>query len=774
MTSFKFAVLGTMLALAWPGMAQSTGDITQSQLQQLLQQQTGANQQQTVNIPGSNSGMPNIPGLIPGRVTSPNISNMQPELTGTQAEQTGAQLEYQQRLALMQLAPEPDLEFQQFVAAAIGAKLPIFGHNLFESAPSTFAPLDRVQVTPDYLIAPGDELVVRAWGQIDVNWRATVDRSGEIYIPKIGTINVAGVRYADLHDVLQSQIGKVFKNFELSVSMGRLRSIQVFVIGQARRPGSYTVSSLSSLVDALFASGGPSNRGSMRTIYLKRDLKTISTFDIYDLLTNGDKSHDVPLLPGDVIYIPPVGPLVALAGSVNTPAIYELKGHETLADAVRASGGLSNTAAGQHVVVERIENRQVRVTDDFLLTKDGFSRELHDGDVVRFLHVSPKFDNTVTLRGNVAVPGLYPWHENMRVRDLIPSRDALVTEDYWSRQNQLSVPAQMSESHVNQEALKNDVSRLSTEINWDYAVIQRLDTSDLSPHLLPFNLGKAIEGDEAANLPLQPNDVVTIFSRTDIQVPLAKQSKFVHLEGEVARAGIYQVQPGETLRQLLERTGGFTPQAYLYGAEFTRESTRVAQQLRLDEYIANLDQSIRQGATTLAAAGQTPTAAAERAASESTVNRLRALRATGRIVLEVKPNEGGAAAVPDLALEDGDRFIVPFKPATVNVIGAVYNSNAFLYRRGATVGDYLRLAGGPTRAGDKGREFVIRADGSTVSRQQHNRFMSHDFLALRLMPGDTVVVPQRLPRGAGLTILRDYTSILSQFGIAAAGIGTII
>src|SRR5258708_11684847 len=170
----------------------------------------------------------------------------------------------------IELPPEPDIEFQEFVASSLGYKLPIFGQTLFHNVPSTFAPLDQVPVTPDYLVGPGDELLLRGWGQIDiVNYRATVDRTGSIYVPKVGVISVAGLRYDQLNGYLKSEISRVFKNFELNVTMGHLRSIQIFVVGQVRRPGSYTVSSLSTLINALFVSGGPSKRGSMRQIILK-------------------------------------------------------------------------------------------------------------------------------------------------------------------------------------------------------------------------------------------------------------------------------------------------------------------------------------------------------------------------------------------------------------------------------------------------------------------------------------------------------------------------
>jgi protein involved in polysaccharide export with SLBB domain len=215
-----------------------------------------------------------------------------------------------------QPAREEQTEFQRFVYSSTGQRLPVYGRNLFENVPGTFAPLDRVPVPADYVVGPGDELLIRAWGQIDLDARVVVDRNGQIYLPRVGGVNVAGLKYEQVNPYLKTSIGRIFKNFDLNVNLGQLRSIQVFVVGQAKHPGTYTVSSLSTLVNALFASGGPDATGSMRHIQLKRKNEVISQFDLYDLLLNGDKSKDVALLPGDVIYIPPVGQLVAIAGSV--------------------------------------------------------------------------------------------------------------------------------------------------------------------------------------------------------------------------------------------------------------------------------------------------------------------------------------------------------------------------------------------------------------------------------------------------------------------------
>jgi protein involved in polysaccharide export with SLBB domain len=456
----------------------------------------------------------------------------------------------------------PVTEFQEFVASSLGRKLPIYGHSLFDRVPTTFAPVDRIPVTDDYVIGPGDEVLIRAWGQIDLDGKLVVDREGEVFLPKVGALAVAGLKYQQLPEFFRTAIGRVFRNFDLTVSLGQLRSIQVFVVGQARHPGNYTVSSLSTLVNALFASGGPSASGSMRRIQLKRNNLVVTEFDFYDLLLRGDKSKDARLLPGDVIYIPPTGPSIAIAGSVNVPAIYELRDGMTLAGAVEMAGGLATTADGQKAVVERIENHGTRRVEEFPLDQQGWVRPLKDGDVIRIFCLSPRFQNAVTLRGNVAHPGRVEWHGGMRLRDLIPNQEALITRAYWSAAN-AGANADFPRSGMTPTA---DPTRTAPEINWDYAVIQRLNPQDLTPHLVPFNLGKLVlEGDEQNNLALEPGDTVIIFSQNDIAVPIEKRSTFLRLEGEFRTAGVFRAETGETLRHLVERVGSFTNNGNLIG-----------------------------------------------------------------------------------------------------------------------------------------------------------------------------------------------------------------
>ncbi|MDB5904235.1 MAG: polysaccharide export protein [Betaproteobacteria bacterium] len=723
-------------------------------------------------------------------------------------------------------APAERNDFESFVLQSLGRELPMFGYNLFQGVPTTFAPLESVPVTSDYVIGPGDEILLRAWGAVDIDYRAVVDRNGSISIPRIGSVAVSGIRYQDLQPLLKNAIGRVFRNFDLNVTMGQLRSMQILVVGHAMRPGTYTVSSLSTLVNALFASGGPTVKGSLRGIQLKRRDKLVTEFDVYDLLLRGDKSKDVSLLPGDVIYIPPIGPLAAVAGSVNNPAIYELKGERSLAQLLELAGGLATTADGQKVSVERIVQRKSRTVEEFTLDQEGMAHAVRDGDLVTVLQLSPRFDNTVTVRGNVAVPARHPWRAGLRVRDVVPDKESLIVPDYWIKRNlivrpdvtgrqsyglrgelvpdlrqsgrdsmggdngrnaagddrqagaarpdgqrQRNAPGQERGDAAGQQ-LRTEIKQHLPEVNWDYAVIERLNRNDLTTQLIPFNLGRAIlEGDPQNNVVLEPGDVITVFSKVDIQVPVAKQTKFVRLEGEIATPGVYQVLPGETLRQLLVRVGGFTRNAYLYGSELTRESVRLQQQKRLSESLDRFAQEVERNAASQANKSLDPTdaprALAQAEAQRRLLERLRELRASGRIVLEMKP-DAQLQSVPEIALEDGDRFLVPARPSTVSVVGAVYNQNTFVHDQQKRLGEYLGQAGGATRDADSARVYVVRADGTVTARAQGGFFTT--FSGERLNPGDTVVVPETLDRFNWTRELKDWSQIFYQFALGVAGL----
>ncbi|MGC1782740.1 MAG: polysaccharide biosynthesis/export family protein [Acidobacteriaceae bacterium] len=785
----------------------------------------------------------------------------------------------------------PPTQFQGIVAGAVGAMLPVFGADLFSQRTAPFAPIDRTPVTSDYVIGPGDEILLRVWGQVNFNAHSTVDRAGDIYIPHVGNIEVAGLHFQQLDGYLKNQLGHVFRNFDLSVNMGQLRSIQIYVVGNAQRPGSYTVSSLSTLVNALFFSGGPSEQGSMRRIQLKRAGQVVTTFDLYNLLIDGDKSHDAPLLPGDVIFIPPVGPQVAIAGSVHVPAIYELKGTETAGQAIALAGGFDVMASRRDAQLDRTNSMGARQTVQLALDTMGMQTPLRDGDILRIPSMEQRFERTVTLRGNVANPGRYRWTPGMRILDLIPDQASLETRGYWQRRIAMGLPApeymplfspyvanlpsptsQPSATNANgpqtytlgtsvagtenqqtnqlaassgaaqpsgaaagapsggaaaagippsaaktggeqtvsqsgstselgnartsgvpelryyppgerfsegQFPIRNEILRIAPSIDWSYAAIERTNPHTLATSIVPFSLGQAVlDHNPAQNLGLQPGDIVTVFSTADIHVPQSQQVKYVSIQGEVVHAGIYSVGPHETLRDVIRRAGGLTPHAYLYGSEFLRESTQREQQARLDQYVNTLEQDIELASANAAGSIVNPTGASALGTSlqsqRDLIATLRKMRASGRIVLNLTPFSHGVDALPNLPLQDGDQFVVPVVPATVSVVGAVYDQNTFLYRRGEHVGDYLRFAGGSSRDADSRHEFVIRADGSVISKKTAGgTLFSGGFASKLSYPGDTVVVPDNVSKTTLLRNLTDYSSVLANFGVGIAAINLL-
>jgi protein involved in polysaccharide export with SLBB domain len=818
------------------------------------QAQCGQSGQGELGIPpAANSSLP----LTPDQLQAPGRNGRYVETAPNDRPMNGHYLP----LPLL-LPPEPLTEFQKFTASTTGQILPIFGADLFRRVPNTFAPLNETPVPANYGIGPGDEIRIRVWGQVNFQADVYVGRNGDIYLPQVGIVHVAGLPYSGLDAHLHSAIGRIYRNFNLTADLGQIRAIEVYVTGEARRPGMYTISSLSTLVDALFASGGPSIEGSLRHLQLRRGAAIVTDFDLYDLLVRGDKSKDVQLQSGDVLFIPPVGSQVAITGSVRNPAIYEVRGNETLKDLIEDAGGATAMASGGRVSIERIENHEDRVAMEVAYNVAGLATPLSNGDLIRVYSIVPKYSNTVTLRGNTANPGRFAWHPGMRLSDLIPDRESLITRNYWWRRAQLGLPApefepmegwrdrtqpigqypinvkmrpameQMQQSgasgqtgqqqgagNLNQPATEDQqdqdsynlarlrarqqagaaalaqqenntslaaqatpktlVALLAPDIDWNYAVIERQDPENLKTTLIPFDLGRLVlQHDASQNLALRPGDVVTVFSAGDIRLPLAEQTKLVTLEGEFVHAGVYSALPGETLRHLVERAGGVTPNAYLYGSDFTRNSTRLIQQTRIDEYVQSLGTRIQR--STLSLVSSPTSSAQDMAASNAIQNneqqllaRLGQVRATGRIVLNLKPDSSGVSSLPDLPLENGDKFVIPHVPATVNVIGAVYDQSSFLVEHGRRVDFYLKSAGGPNGQADTRHEFIIRADGEVVSRETVNGLWNDGFRNLRVNPGDTIVIPEKTFTPSVLKSVLNWSQVFSQLALGAAAINVL-
>ena len=402
-------------------------------------------------------------------------------------------------------------------AAATGAQAPADGLALTATPTPLQLALEALdynpQVPPDYVVQPGDEVMLTLWGSVDADLRLVVDRAGRIAVPRVGSIAVAGVKVSDLNEVMSRRVAQVFKNFQLSTSLGQLRGIRVFVAGYVTRPGSMTVGSLTTVVNALMRSGGPSAAGSFRNVQLRRGREVVTNVDLYDLLLKGDRSSDRVMQPDDVVFVGPVGPQVALIGSVNQPAIFEIKAGETINDLLQMAGGFATVADTTRLAIERLDER-----------------------------------NTARI-------------------------------------TQIEIP-------------------------------------------------------QGQSAPLRNGDVLRAFNSTSVALPIERQNKRVLVDGEVLRPGEFVLPPQSTVSDALRVAGGLTPAAYVFGTDFSRESVRIKQQENYERALRDLETEFAKATSTQRTSTADEAAAQSARATGTTrlIERLRAIKPTGRVVLQLPPD----------------------------------------------------------------------------------------------------------------------------------------
>lgn len=545
------------------------------------------------------------------------------------------------------LKPAPPSEFEAYVSGLAGTNIRRLGTELMLPNKDSSLIESNRQVPPDYVVGFGDEIQVTTWGSVDADLRLTVDRAGRIVIPRVGPVVVAGVRHGDLNELLTRRVGQVFKNFQLSASLGKLRSIRYYVTGFVARPGAYSISSLATVMSGLAQAGGPSSSGSFRNIELRRHGQVVSRFDLYDLMVKGEKSSDVPLHADDVLHVGPVGPQVGLIGSFNRLAVVELKDAETIADAASFVGGLAAVADPERLSLERLSDRNSR------------------------------------------------------------------------RVVELALP-------------------------------------------------------ESNAMKLASGDVLRAFNTIAVALPQARQHKRVRVEGEVNKPGDYILPPSSTLTDALAAAGGLTKEAYLFGADFTRASVKRAQEEQYERALRDLETDFTRATSTQKVSNSDGAVALsqQQIGTGKLIDRLRAVRPTGRIVLDI---DESSRTLPALAVEDGDRLYVPSIPTTVGVFGSVFNGGSYLIKVGDSIEDTVRMAGGPTRGADVASMFVLRANGSVISmRQSSSGWFGGNVMAnVAALPGDTVFVPEELNKTTFIQEAKDWTQILYQFGLGAAALKTI-
>jgi protein involved in polysaccharide export with SLBB domain len=613
-----------------------------------------------------------------------------------------------------------------------------FGYEVFRSPATTFAPVEDVPVGPDYVLGPGDELTIYVWGLVESVFNAAVNRNGEIFVPRAGTLKVWGLTFAKAEQLIRDQLGRVYTGFQISVTLGRLRTIRVFVVGNVARPGSYTLSPLSTITNALFAAGGPTKQGTLRRIQLLRANRAESEVDFYDFLLRGENKGDVRVESGDTVFVPQIGPVVALVGRVNQPAIYELKTETRVADLLTLAGGVTPRGFLERVQIERFQANRDRVVLDFDLL--GFYQRgqeesnpvLKNGDLVRVFPVDFRIYNAASLEGLVKRPGRYALRPGMRVADLL-LKDELLPDAFLDRAEIIRV------------------------------------REDLGTEVTPFSIRDAWAGKPEANLELKPLDRVVVRSQM-------RPIEEVVVSGLVKRPGQYAITRGERISSLIARAGGLEAGAFPKGAVFTRRAIRVTEQQLLEKFVRAQEQSllaetsaVTAGASELSGQNKTEVASAQATVLTQRRELLRSLASTvtlGRVAIRLD-DAVLRDRVWDIELEDGDTLHIPPQPRSVLVLGAVRSSTALLFTGAAERPEfYIAQAGGATREADLDQMYILKPDGSTIASFPK---------VYTVEAGDTIVVPiSTEPKYRTLPVLRDIATILTGFALPFATIVALL
>jgi protein involved in polysaccharide export with SLBB domain len=644
--------------------------------------------------------------------------------------------------------------FAQFsILQGVKSRLRQFGYEFFDANASTFSAVQDVPVGPDYVIGPQDSLGVHIWNVPDQNlnrsYIAPVERDGMLVLPQVGAIPVGGQTFSQAEKTIRARLSTLLKRFEVHVSMARIRTMKVYVVGEVMRPGAYELSALATASNALYAACGPARSGSLRQVKIMRDGNAVAELDLYDFLMHGDRRGDHRLQSGDVVVVPPLGPVVAISGAVKRPAIYETKPGSRLTDLLALAGGLTPLSDRQHCHMFRldpnVEGRMIIDVDLVLAMRSrgeeksrigvaGGDPILLDGDYVRIGTLPTQAVNVVSLVGAVKTPGPYEFRPGMHLRDLL-NADKLTVDAYRDR-----------------------------------GEIVRTDPVTYQTKVIAFNPKALFDGSETENYELARLDQVVVSSQV-------RPPNLVLIEGEVKRPGYLTIETGERLSSVLKRAGGFTPNSFPSGLVLVRESVRIKQQGELERYIAAERQrltaqsaGVAAGAAGLsgAAALSTGGAIAEQQVLMLRLQQLEAITSRvelGRVVVKMDSIDKLEGTEDDIILEARDVIRIPTPPQTVSIIGSVRNPSTVIHRSNLDFEDYLRQAGGMTEDANKRESYIMRANGTTEAT----------YLSVKdVRPGDTIVVPQKIEaRTPQLALWQTVASIIGSMALTAAGIAVV-
>jgi protein involved in polysaccharide export with SLBB domain len=708
---------------------------------------------------------------------------------------------------------------------AAGGKLQRFGSNAFivGTGNANELPMD-LPAGPDYVLGPGDGLIVNIWGGQSSRLNRTIDRQGQIELPEAGTIMISGMTIAEAQTAIQQALSAQFHDEHVEISLGRLRTVRVYVVGDVQRPGAYDVSSLSTALSALYAAGGPTSRGSLRILRQYRGDRLVREIDLYDFLLKGVRSDVERLQPGDTLLVPTVGPQVTVEGMVHRPAIYELNGEKTLNQVIDLAGGVLRTASLKQINVARIVAQERRTMVSLQLPDDPaeVAKKLADfpvqgGDDVVISQILPYNQDAVYLEGHVYRPGKYTYKDGMTITDLLHSyQDVMPEPSDHAELVRLQPPdfrPEIINFNLHNALIGNDSFPLEPfdlihvygryEIDppmvsikgevlrpGKYPMSEGMtaaglvsmaggftrsayrDEAGLSSYVVQngkrvlvtqsiIAIGKALDGDKSADVPLSPGDVVSIQQLAGWQ----DIGSSVTIEGEVEHAGSYPIQTGERLSSVLMRAGGFRADAYPPAAVLERAQVRLlAEQARMQmiRQIEDTPAQVKQGA--IGAQTATNIQQSVDAQRQEILTSLRSHPASGRLIIDISSDVRQWANTPDdIELRAGDTLFIPKRPNFVVVSGQVYNPAAISYVPGRDLNWYLRKGGGATPNGDKKQIYVLHADGSVVPR--NSSWISNNFMDLRMRPGDTIFVPEKVI-GAS-TVWQNIAAVAQAMSVAA-------
>lgn len=689
-------------------------------------------------------------------------------------------------------------------------RLTRFGSDVFAvgTGNTDDLPLD-LPAGPDYILGPGDNLVLNIWGGRTDRLGRTIDRQGQVEMPELGAIEISGMTIAQAEAAMEKELNRQFHNEHIEISLGRVRTVRVYIVGDVQRPGAYDISALSTPLNALFQSGGPTNRGSLRLMRLYRNNQLVREIDLYDFLLHGVHAIEDRLLPGDTLVVPPVGPLVSIGGMVHRPAIFELRNEQTLSQILDLAGGPLISANLKQVNIERVDAHQGRsmlsldLPDDQAALQEKLAAfKVRDGDSIVISQIVPYNTQSVYLDGHVLRPGKIPYHEGMTIADLIHSYQDILPEpsdraelirleapDYRPRTINFNL-RDVLVGNDNMPLRPFDVVRVFGRYEADSPSVT-IQGDVLRPGSYPLSLGmsaadlvrqaggfkrsafrndadlasysieddqkvvishrsieiqKALSGDKSADAALKPGDVVSIRQLAGWQDIGAS----VSISGEVLHPGSYGIAQGERLSSVLRRVGGFTRDAYPYAADFQRVRVReLGEQARLAliQRIEDTPVPIKGGNVTTP--GATSVQDSLQAQKQEILRTLKERTASGRMVIRISSDiDSWENTAADIELRAGDTLAIPKRPSFVSITGQVYNPVAINYTPGKKLGWYLKGGGGPTAAANKKGVYVLRADGTVVP--QAKGLFAGGLMGLRMKPGDTIFVPEKIVGGSVL------------------------